>query len=246
MTIETKIRPELSDELTPAARAMYFQQTQSLQEDRVHLADERATWWKRLAIVSLGVGVLGMVCAATAFPLKTHEVEFRTISDETGWVGPAISAKDAPAHFSQRTIEAAMRAYIEARENYLYETDQVAFHRVTIMSTRDEQVRYKAKHDAPDSPASKLRDKGYVQISKLQFYPLGDGKRGTYDYAIKFERRFMLAGRPVPDRGEPCSGQIAFSFHPEYPMTREDAQINPWGMQTSSYDSHSDIERRPS
>lgn len=248
MTAETNIKPIPSDELTAAAREMYFQQSQKLQQDRADLSLERAVWWKRLAITSTVVAVATVACSASLFPLKTHDVEFRTINFETGYVSPMISAKDAPAHYNDRTIHASLLEYVTARENYQYETDQIAFHKVSIMSTPDEQVRYKAKHDAPDSPASKLRDKGYVQVdtSTMQFFPVGDGKRGTHQYIVKFERRVMLAGRPVPERGEPCTALVTFAYHPEYPVTRSDAALNPWGLQVSSYDSHSDVERKQS
>jgi len=163
-----------------------------------------------------------------------------TVNASTGYVGPSVGAQDAPKLFSAQVTEAALQTYVEARENYLYETDGVAFHRVTIMSSPEEQVRYKTMHDAPVAPARALRDRGYVQVDDFQFWPIGDGKAKTHQYAVKFERRVMRAGEAVPSRGEPCSAEISFQFHPEYPMSLPDRRLNPTGLQVLSYRVHSD------
>jgi type IV secretory pathway component VirB8 len=115
-----------------------------------------------------------------------------------------------------------------------------AFHRVTLMSTPDEQTRYKAMHDAPVAPARALRDRGYVQIDNFQFWPVGDGTAKTHEYVVKFDRREMHAGQPVPLKGEPYTAQIAFQFHPEYPMATPDRRLNVTGLQVLSYRIHAD------
>ena len=111
------------------------------------------------------------------------------------------------------------------------------------MSTPDEQARYKAMHDDPKAPARALRDHGYIQIENFQFWPVGDGKSRTHEYVVKFDRRVMPAGQPVPPKGDPYTVQIAFQFHPEYPMASPDRRLNVTGLQVLSYRVHSDTDR---
>lgn len=217
-----------------------FDDANSFQTDRLLMgrAALRVGFW--VGGIGAAIGVAGMVCAATLFPLKSHELEYYVINQETGWSGPSVSAKDAPSLFSAQVTEATVQGYIELRENYLFETDSIAFHRVTLMSTPDEQTRYKAMHDDPSSPSRKLRDHGYIQVDNFQLFPIGFGKSKTQEYVVKFNRRVMLAGQPVPDKGEPYTVQIAFQFHPEYPMATPDRRLNVTGLQVLSYRPHAD------
>jgi type IV secretion system protein VirB8 len=217
-----------------------FDDANSFQIDRLLMgrAALKAGFW--VGGIGAAIGVAGMVCAATLFPLKSREVEYYTVNQETGYAGPSVGAKDAPSLFSAQVMEAALQSYVELRENYLFETDGIAFHRVTLMSTPDEQARYKAMHDAPTAPARALRDRGYIQVDNFQFWPIGDGKAKTHEYVVKFDRRMMQAGQPVPSKGEPYTVQIAFQFHPEYPMARPDRRLNVTGLQVMSYRPHAD------
>lgn len=212
-----------------------FDDANSFQADRLLMgrAALKAGFW--VGGVGAGIGVLGMVCAATLFPLKSREVDYYTVNQETGWAGPSVSAKDAPTLFTAQVMEAALQYYVELRENYLFETDEIAFHRVTLMSTPDEQVRYKTMHDDPSSPYKKLRDRGYIQVSNFQIFPIGDGKFRTHEYVVKFDRRLMTAGQPAPLKGDTVTMQIALQFHPEYPMSTPDRRLNVTGLQVLSY-----------
>lgn len=240
MNAISKLMPFRTGPLDEADKRRLFDDGNSYQEDRALMgrAAIKAAWW--IGGTGAAIGVLGMVCAATLFPLKTRVVEYYTVNQTTGYVGPSVGAKDAPALFTDQVAEAALQAYVELRENYLYETDGIAFHRVTLMSTPDEQVRYKAMHDAPAAPARALRDKGYVQVDDFQFWPVGDGRAKTREYVLKFDRREMRAGQPVPAKGDPYTVQIALQFHPEYPMSTPDRRLNTYGLQVLSYRVHSD------
>lgn len=217
-----------------------FDDANSFQADRFLMgrAALKAGFW--VGGIGAFIGVAGMVCAATLFPLKTREVEYYTINQETGYAGPSVGAKDAPTLFTHQVMEAALQTYVELRENYLFETDGIAFHRVTLMSTPEEQVRYKTMHDAPTAPARALQNRGYIQVDNFQFWPIGDGKAQTHEYVVKFSRREMHAGQAVPNASEPYTAQIAFQFHPEYPMAAPDRRVNVTGLQVLSYRPHSD------
>jgi type IV secretion system protein VirB8 len=217
-----------------------FDDANSFQEDRLLMgkAALKAGFW--VGGIGAAIGVAGMVCAATLFPLKSREVEYYTINQETGFAGPSVGAKDAPTLFTHQVMEATLQTYVELRESYLFETDGIAFHGVSLMSTPDEQVRYKAMHDAAASPAKKLGDRGYIQVDNFQFWPIGDGKAKTHQYVVKFDRRVMMAGQAVPTKGEPCTAEISFQFHPEYPMATPDRRLNVTGLQVLSYQAHAD------
>lgn len=233
--INRDIPPERHVSLSEEDRKNLFGQAASFQEDKYLMgrAALRASYW--LGGTGLFAGLCGMVCAATLFPLKTREVEYYTVNQTTGAVGPSVSAKDAPTLFAAQVIEAALQTYVELRENYLYETDAISFHRVTIMSTVDEQARYKALHDAAGSPARKLGSTGYIQISDIQVYQLGIGKFKTYQYLVRYNRKVMLENQPVPDRGQPCVVEVDFQFHPEYAMSTADRRLNVTGFQAVGY-----------
>jgi type IV secretion system protein VirB8 len=235
-----KLTPWRSEALADADKKQLFADGNRFQEDRFLMgrAALRVGFW--VGGTGAAIGVAGMVCAATLFPLKTRVVEYYTVNQSTGYVGPSVGATDAPTLFTQQVAEAALQTYVEQRENYLFETDGLAFHRVTLMSTPDEQARYKTMHDEPKAPARALRDRGYIQIENFQFWPVGEGKAKTREYIVKFDRRVMPAGQPVPTKGDPYTAQISFQFHPEYPMALPDRRLNVTGLQVMSYRVHSD------
>lgn len=243
MNALSKIIPYRLLTLTDKAKQELFEQAGPLQAERLMMGRSalKAAWI--IAGIGVGVGVAGMVCAATLFPLKTREVDYFVVNQETGYVGPSVGAKDAPALFSEQTTQYWVRAYFELRENYVYETDDLAFHRVTIMSSGDEQVRYKAMHDAPLAPSRALRERGYVRVDNFQIYKIGDGKQKTEQYVVKFERKEMRTGQPVPLKGEAYTATIHFQFHPEFSMATPDRQLNPAGLQVLAYQVDADAGR---
>lgn len=236
---DKKITPRRNSAMQDEDKKL-FDEANSFQVDRFLMgrAALRAGFW--VGGIGAGIGVAGMICAATLFPLKSREVEYYTVNQSTGWTGPSVGAKDAPSLFTPQVMEAAIQAYVELRENYLFQTDGIAFHRVTLMSTAEEQARYKEMHDAAGSPARALQSHGYIQVDNFQLFPIGDGKAKTHEYVVKFDRRIMTSGQPVPPRGEPYTVQIAFQFHPEYPMATPDRRLNVSGLQVLSYRPHAD------
>lgn len=235
-----KLTPFRNSTLSEEDQRKLFEDSSEYQKDRLLMGNAalRVSYW--IGGTGVLVGVAGMICAATLFPLKTRVVEYYTVNQTTGYSGPSVGAADAPSLFNEQVAQFALREYVELRENYLFETDGVAFHRVALMSTGDEQVRYKAMHDAPASPSRVLKDKGYVQVQNFQFWLVGDGKAKTRDYVVKFDRFEMRAGQPAPLRGDPYTAHISFQFHPEYPMSSPDRRLNVYGLQVLSYRVDSD------
>lgn len=243
MNALSKIIPHRLSALTPEAREELFAQTNQLQAERMLMGQSalKAAW--AISGVGVVVGLCGVICAATLFPLKTVDHEYFVVNENTGYIGPSIGAKDAPTLFNEQTIRFWLRHYVELRENYVYETDDVAFHQVSIMSSPDEQVRYKIMHDAPAAPARALRDHGYVRVDDFQIFQIGDGKQQTHEYVVKFTRKEMRAGQPVPLKGDPYTATIHFQFHPEFPMATRDRQLNSAGLQVLAYQVDADAGR---
>lgn len=230
-----KIIPQRVSAMSDEARDELYKQAQSLQEERTLLGRSalKAAWI--IGGSGWAVATIAVVSAASVFPLKTHEAQYFPVDQTTGWVGQAVPAADAPKLFNDATIENALRTYVEWRENYVYENDDLAFRRVALMSTPDEQIRYKAMHDDPKSPLHALGKGGYVRVDNFRMSKVGDGKFGSMIYLVRFEYRMMRAGQIVPPKGEPYAATITFAFHPEYPMTQDDRTQNPTGLQVSSY-----------
>jgi type IV secretion system protein VirB8 len=234
----------LGDQLSPAAREMYYQQAALLQQERATLGKTAQRVAYTIAGCGVVIGLAGVICAATLFPLKTREVQYFQVNETTGYVGQSFGAKDAPTLFSAQVTQAALQSYVEQREGYIYQTDPIAFHRVSIMSSPEEQARFKAAHDDATAPSRALRDRGYVQVENFQFFSVGDGRESTKQYIVKFDRTVMRSGDPVPTHGEPCTAEISFQFHPEYPMALPDRRVNPWGLQVLAYSAHPDDPSR--
>ena len=227
--------PFRAQALTDDEKQALFKQASGYQQDRALMGATafRAGVW--IGGAGAAIGVAGMVCAATLFPLKTHDIQYYVVNQTTGYTGPAVGIADAPTLFNQAVAQANVLTYVMARENYTYETDDLAFHQATIMSSADEQRHFKDMHDAPGSPAKALADRGYVRIENVQMWKLGDGKRAAQEYVVKFTRKVIHAGQPVPLTGDPCTAQLSFEFHPEYLMDANDRRLNPTGFQVIEY-----------
>lgn len=243
MSVLDRVVSIRAEALPDEAIEQLHRQTSAYQHERALMGEAalRVSYW--IGGAGLVVGVLGMACAATLFPLKTHDIEYYVVNQVTGYTGPAVGVKDAPSLFSDVVAQADVLKYVMARENYTYETDDLAFHQATIMSSGDEQRHFKEMHDAAGSPAKALGDHGYVRVENVQMWKLGDGKRQTQEYVVKFTRKVIRAGQPVPGTGEPITAQISFQFHPEYVMEPNDRRLNPTGFQAIEYRSRADVGR---
>jgi type IV secretory pathway component VirB8 len=135
MSVLNKIRPIQAAALSDEDKEALYRETQSFRDKSAMMDQAALRTGKLIGGTGAVIGVLGMVCAATLFPLKQREVEYFIVDQARGYVGPAASAKDAPTLFGLQVAEADVLKYVEAREDYQYETDSLAFHLVTIMDT---------------------------------------------------------------------------------------------------------------
>lgn len=134
MNALSKAVPWRARALTAEEKEAHFADVRSYAAEMTEMARAaRRVGWI-VGSVGVAVGVVGIVCAATAFPLKHTEVQFIEVDRSTGYVGPSLGPSDAPKLFGQQTADHYLRDYIEAREGYVPETDDLMFHKAAIMS----------------------------------------------------------------------------------------------------------------
>ena len=230
-----RIQPEQARALTPEEANLAYQDTLSYNAMMDRHNRNTIKWAWCIGGAGVGVGLCGMVAAASLFPLKKIEVQYFLVERSTGWIGEAASPKDAPKLFGDLEQEAALQRYVELREGYVYETDQVSFNLAAAMSAPDEQRRYKALHDHERAPSRAMRDKGSVQVYNFRFSKLGDGKADTKAYVVRFKRREVTQGSPLPRVDEDVEATIHYQMLPDRPMTLPARRQNPTGLYVISY-----------
>ena len=197
-----------------------------------------AGWW--IGGIGAAIGVLGMVCAASVFPLKQPpQTRFLEVDRSTGWVGEIAGAKDAPELFNDRVIERDLREYINARESYIWQTDAQTFHLVAMESSPDEQQRYAAERQKHPPSVVYGRD-GYAACDNWHFKRRTAGKDGTG--TIEYEARFYKteAKDGATPKTQPWTATVDFQFHPELAISSQDVSLNPDGLQVVSYSAFPD------
>jgi type IV secretion system protein VirB8 len=226
--------------LTPDQKEVHFAEARSYAAEMAAMtrAARRAGWI--IGGVGATIGVIGVVCAATAFPLKHTEVQFIEVDRSTGYVGVSLGPVDAPRLFSQQTAYHYLRDYIEAREGYVPETDDLMFHKAAIMSAPDEQVRYGAWHKSPLSPGNVLGRTGYIRVENFHMSLVGSGAANTQVYLVRFDRTEVRGSQVQP--AHPWSATVQFQWHPELPMNTQDRLLNAAGIQVIAYQAQPDSD----
>jgi len=81
------------------------------------------------------LGLAGVAAVVVLLPLKQTTVKWIEVDSATGWVGEVAGAVDAPRLFGERVAGHFLRQYVEAREGYVPETDQLQWDTVRAMSS---------------------------------------------------------------------------------------------------------------
>ena len=234
-----------AEPLTSEMREQHYAAAQSFAGE---LAQTGRAYRRTGYVVGIGgaaIGVLGMACAALAFLQPVPPQHYIEVDSSTGWTGETVGPQDAPKLFNDRVIESALRSYIEDREAFVPETDDLAFHRVAIKSTPDEQTRYALKHDprrSPDTaPFAVYGRSGFSRVDNFHMTKRGvDKKTHTFDYVVHFFKTEAKQGQvSIP---KPWTAEMQFQFHPELPMSQPDRLLNETGLQVVAYTSYQDNE----
>jgi type IV secretion system protein VirB8 len=203
-------------------------------EEEIERKHNRYGWW---AAAAFGViGVLGMASSTAAIIYFTPQVRYTVIDKATGMVEESFGAKDAPAHFPERTIEGAVADYVKLRERFVWQLDSETFHKVTLMSSPDEQKRY-AEERTKDDPGKLYGMTGYARVTNIETpRKVGEGKDKTLEYDVHFTKTALLAANMTKPVVEHLTAHIGFQFHPELPTrSKQDRLDNESGLYVVYY-----------
>lgn len=211
----------------------------------MNLSAERVLLGRSAIIGGWIAGGVGVCClaascivASTLFPLKQTEVKFFVADQSTGIISAPVSIEDAPKVFSQAQDWQYLRRYIEAREGWVWETDQRNDHLAKIMSTADEQKRILESRNAPRHPAKAVGKDGHVTVEHFRFHQQPGGKGGTRSYLVQYDRTVWRGQNQ--ETTTPYTAGVDFQWRPSLPMTPEDRSDNPGGFQVIAYSANSD------
>jgi type IV secretory pathway component VirB8 len=185
------------------------------------------------------VGVAGMVCAASLFPLKTVEHHWTVVDQSTGWVGPAIGPADAPRLFTDATTRKYLKDLVEACEGYVADTVDLTFHHCTAMLSPAMQTAYNDRVGERNkaAPRNALLRKGIARIEpemRFQQRPRTAANRpNSQSWIVRFIRSEIVAGQLT--RRDQWVAEVAFEWHPEMTRGVADQIDNPAGMVVFGY-----------
>jgi len=230
--------------LTPEMREQHFADSRSFAGEIERIGRSNRRLGFVVGCSGMAIGVLGMVCAAWMFTRPIPPQRYIEVDSSTGWVGETIGPQDAPKLFNDRVVESALRSYVEDREAFVPETDDLAFHRVAIKSLPDEQARYALAHDPRRSPATApfvvYGRGGFARVDNFHMTKRGmDPKTKTYDYVVHFFKADAKGGQLAV---RPWTAEMQFQFHPELPMNQPDRLLNETGLQVVAYSAYPDSE----
>jgi type IV secretory pathway component VirB8 len=234
-----------AEPLTPEMREQHFADSRSFAGEIERLGRSHRRLGFVVGTSGMAIGVAGMVCAAWMFTRPIPPQRYIEVDSSTGWVGETIGSRDAPKLFNDRVVESALRSYVEDREAFVPETDDLAFHRVAIKSLPDEQARYALAHDPRRSPTTApfvvYGRGGFARTDNFHMTKRGmDPKTKTYDYVVHFFKTDAKGGQLTVPR--PWTVEMQFQFHPELPMNQPDRLLNETGLQVVSYSAYPDSE----
>lgn len=223
---------------SPAQREELFAEAKTYAAERQEMgrAARHAGWV--VGGVGTFVGVVGMCAVIALLPLKQTEFRYLLVDRNDGTVGESVAAVDAPKLFTDQVAAQYLRQYIEAREGYVPETDDLMFRKVAVMSAPEEQRRYAAWHTAPTSPRALLSRSGHIRVENFRPVLQGTGKDKTIVYTVRYDRTELRGTTAGPRK--PWTATIQFQWHPEQPSNLNDRQLNPAGLQVIAYQADPD------
>ena len=232
-TFADEVRADHARPIHPDDRELQFKEVLSFHasEKVLQRRFNRAGWI--VGTIGAALGLAGVGAVVVLLPLKQTTVKWIEVDSSTGWVGEVAGAADAPRMFSERVADHFLRQYVEAREGYVPETDQVRWDTVRAMSAADEMENYKAWRKTELAPVRQLAMGGHVDVFNFNPDRLLKGANETYSCTVRFDRR-LVKGATI-GRTEHWVATVNFQWHPEMTMNTQDVQVNYAGMQVIAY-----------
>ena len=198
---------------------------------------------RQLGVWIGGAGLLTAIIASTATAMvflskpQPPPPGFVLVDRQSGVIGPATAAPDAPKLFGEMTNERTLRDFIARCTGFVPQTWRLDFHACMVMASPDEQQRLAAalSPGGPDYPPDLFGKGGWAMPTRfLAFVDRDAGSHGTLHYQVRYERTEMANGRETRPH---YTADVQFQCHPERPMSAEDRLLNPGGFQCVSFSS---------
>jgi type IV secretory pathway component VirB8 len=198
----------------------------------------RDSFNRLLAVVAIGATVIAValgVALAAVFPLQRTVPFLVVINQETDTITyPKAGIEDADKYITPRMIHSAVVAYVEAREGYVPQTDEMQFNRVRDSSTLDVFNVYEAWTKSRSGP--KQQPNTTIKVDHFVTAEPVTSTNGTQTFPeIRFNRRVTADG--VQAAMQICKGALSLRLMPKMMLPSEaDVDLNPIGMLVVAYE----------
>lgn len=232
-------RASIAGELDEQSREVFYRAAVA----RLSSAEADAKAIRCLGIWFGATGLMAAVVASTAAAAvflskpKPPLPGFVLVDRQSGVIGPATAAPDAPKLFGETTNERALRDFITRCTGFVPETWPLDFHACMIMASAEQQRRLAAdvSPGGPEYPPALFGKGGWAMPTRfLGFVRRETAAHGTLHYQVRYTRTEVANGREARPH---YTADVQFQWHPELPMSAEDRLLNPGGFQCVSFSS---------
>lgn len=184
--------PEHDPVVTADTFTAYQAAAASFAVDRAEIAERTARTWKRLALGSAVVAMVGVLSAAAVISRHTEHWSILGYNSATGWVGVIKPLRAVAMSLPGPVNSYFMARYVEMREGFDPVTATANFDAVACMSDAAEQKRYAAwfNHNpaAPQQVFSNGLTRGSYRVVKILSDPTPQAyaANGTRAIVVRF------------------------------------------------------------
>jgi len=234
-----KLHETPAGELDEEAREAFYRAAVA----RLNSIEADAKAIRKLGIRFGAAGLLTAIIASTAAAMvfltkpQPSPPGFLLVDRQTGVIGPATAAPDAPKLFGETTNERALRDFIVRCTGFVPETWRLDFHACMVMASPEQQQRLAValSPGGPDYPPDLFGKGGWAMPTRfLAFVQREAGPHGTLHYQVRYERTEVANGHETRPH---YTADAQFQWHPERPMAADDRLLNPGGFQCVSFSS---------
>ena len=191
----------------------------------------------RFGAAGLLAAIITSTAAAAVFLTKPQPPPpgFVLVDRQSGVIGPATAAPDAPKLFGEMTNQRALHDFIMRCTGFVPETWRLDFHACMVMASPEQQQRLAValSPGGPDYPPDLFGKSGWAMPTRfLAFVRHETGSGSTLHYQVRYERTEVANGRETRPH---YTADVQFQWHPERPMAAEDRLLNPGGFQCVSF-----------
>ena len=218
--------------MTPQKKPQdFFSAAKQFETEKIdEVKTSRSLAWKVTAGIGLLAGLSIISQIAMVATRKDPEPWLIQIDSATGVATIRKNVKDAQAHYDEVVNKYWLKQYVQARENYDWNTVAADYNTVLLMSEPPIATEYANAAIAKDSPVETLKDKFKIiaKVTSISF--IGDVAQ------VRFTKTKMSASGEVSTTEPPTNwiATVAFGFS-NTKMTDDQRLVNPIDFRASSY-----------